>query len=132
MSATCVHMKQEELGLDVESTKNVIRNEMRVCASLVQEVDNKAVAYADHFIKKERVPISSHLSNQGLKSAKPDICLLRSRRIEDPFTVGASKLREMCRVAMFLALLVRDLVFGFEVEDIDWESSGFEVRISRG
>lgn len=84
----------------------------------------------NHFIQVKVITLNCHLPHNALKPAKPDVDLLSSGGVEEPFIIQGHQLGEVSGVAVGLAMDIRDLVLTLEVKDIDREAnSGKNVGV---
>jgi hypothetical protein len=93
----------------------------------VEIFDEGAVPALNHLVKEEIIPLDWHFLDHRLETPEPGVGLLRSRRIETPFTILSAELGPNVRVAVCTAVDVRLLVFGFEMKDVNRKGNILEI-----
>ena len=95
--------------------------------------DDNLVPAKDHLVEEEVETVGAHLATHGVVVRKPHVRLFGDGGVEVPAAVVVLELWEVCRVAVFLTVGVRDLVLRGEVEGVDRQvdvgEESFERRV---
>ena len=78
------------------------------------------ILHGNHLIQEESEPVLEHISHHGPISGDPGVDLLSHGGVKAPLP-PVIQFRKLERVTVSLAVKICDLVFGGEVEDIDWQ-----------
>lgn len=77
---------------------------------MIEIIVDFLVPSLDDLVKEEVEPMRKHFAGHCKVASNPNVCLFRCRGIQLPVSSLIDELRPLCRVAMFLAELIRDFM----------------------